>query len=67
MFIISQIVINLEDRFNFLIDGHAESEISNFISREPKFEEICNELKTYNQYVEQTQEISSLEYFTFVR
>ena len=60
-------MLYLEERFNFLIDGHAESEISNFISRQPKFEEICKELKIYNQYVEQTQEISSLEYFTFVR
>lgn len=55
------------DRFDFLIDGRAKKKIETFISKKPKFEEICQELEVYNRYVEDTQEISSLEYFTFVR
>ena len=70
------------DKFDFLIDGRAKKEIEIFIKKKPKFEEICKELEVsktafprylirtlqvYNKYVEKTQEISSLEYFTFVR
>ncbi len=55
------------NKFNFLINGDAEAAILEFISKEPKFEDICNELLVYNKFVEKTQEISSLEYFTFVR
>lgn len=55
------------DRFDFLIDGRAKHEIEVFIKKKPKFEEICKELEVYNKHVEKTQEISSLEYFTFVR
>lgn len=54
-------------RFDFLIDGTASKAIRKFISTDPKFEDICNELQVYNRYVEQTQEITSLEYFTFIR
>jgi hypothetical protein len=50
-----------------LIDGSAKNEIDKFIGTDPKFEDICNELQVYNRYVEQTQEITSLEYFTFIR
>jgi len=50
-----------------LIDGSARSEIQAFISRDPRFEDICDELKKYSAFVERTQEISSLEYFAFVR
>ena len=52
---------------DFLIDGTAKKAIDKFISTDPKFEDICNELQVYNRYVEQTQEITSLEYFTFIR
>ena len=52
---------------DFLIDGTAKRAIEKFISTDPKFEDICNELQVYNRYVEQTQEITSLEYFTFIR
>ena len=55
------------DKFDFLIDGRAKHEIEVFIKKKPKFEEICKELEVYNKHVEKTQEISSLEYFTFVR
>ena len=70
------------DKFDFLIDGRAKKQIEVFIKKKPKFEEICKELEVckttfpryliqtlqvYNKYVEKTQEISSLEYFTFVR
>ena len=55
------------DRFDFLIDGRAKKEIETFIKKKPKFEQICSELEVYNKHVEKTQEISSLEYFTFVR
>ena len=55
------------DKFDFLIDGRAKKEIEVFIKKKPKFEEICGELEVYNKHVERTQEISSLEYFTFVR
>ena len=55
------------DKFDFLIDGRAKREIEVFIKKKPKFEEICKELEVYNKHVERTQEISSLEYFTFVR
>ena len=54
-------------RFDFLIDGTAKQAIDKFISTDPKFEDICTELQVYNRYVEQTQEITSLEYFTFIR
>ena len=54
-------------RFDFLIDGTAKEAIDKFISTDPKFEDICTELQVYNRYVEQTQEITSLEYFTFIR
>ena len=54
-------------RFDFLIDGSAKKAIQKFINTDPKFEDICNELQVYNRYVEQTQEITSLEYFTFIR
>lgn len=54
-------------KFDFLIDGTAKSAIDKFISTDPKFEDICTELQVYNRYVEQTQEITSLEYFTFIR
>ena len=54
-------------RFDFLIDGTAKRAIDKFISTDPKFEDICNDLQVYNRYVEQTQEITSLEYFTFIR
>ena len=50
-----------------MIDGTAKRAIDKFISTDPKFEDICNELQVYNRYVEQTQEITSLEYFTFIR
>ena len=50
-----------------MIDGTARRAINKFISTDPKFEDICNELQVYNKYVEQTQEITSLEYFTFIR
>ena len=52
---------------DFLIDGTAKRAIDKFISTDPKFEDICKELQVYNRYVEQTQEITSLEYFTFIR
>ena len=55
------------DKFDFLIDGRAKQEIEIFIKKKPKFEEICKELEVYNKHVEKTQEISTLEYFTFVR
>ena len=55
------------DKFDFLIDGRAKKQIEVFIKKKPKFEEICKELEVYNKHVEKTQEISSLEYFTFVR
>ena len=58
---------NILDKFDFLIDGRAKHEIEVFIKKKPKFEEICKELEIYNKHVERTQEISSLEYFTFVR
>ena len=54
-------------KFDFLIDGRAKTTIDKFIATDPKFEDICAELQTYNGYVEQTQEITSLEYFTVVR
>ncbi len=54
-------------KFNFLIDGTAKKDILQFIDKSPRFEEICKELQVYNEYVERTQEISSLEYFAFVR
>ena len=54
-------------RFDFLIDGTAKQAIDKFIGTDPKFEDICSELQVYNKYVEQTQEITSLEYFTFIR
>jgi len=54
-------------KFDFLIDGRAKSSIDKFIATNPKFEAICEELQTYNGYVDQTQEITSLEYFTVVR
>ena len=58
----------LVSKFNFLIDGKAKKEIIDFIATRPKFEDICDELQIYNQHVERTtQEISSLEYFMFVR
>ena len=57
----------IRQKFNFLIDGTARKQILDFIEKSPKFEEICTELQVYNQYVERTQEISSLEYFAFVR
>ena len=38
-----------------------------FIGQDPKFEAICTELGKYNAFTERTQEISSLEYFEFVR
>ena len=50
-----------------MIDGTAKRAIDKFISTDPKFEDICKELQVYNRYVEQTQEITSLEYFTFIR
>merc|ERR1711997_549160 len=55
------------NKFNFLIDGRAKKKIRQFIEKQPKFEDICLELQSYNKFVEQTQEISSLEYFTFIR
>ena len=55
------------EKFDFLIDGRAKSSIDKFIATNPKFEAICEELQTYNGYVDQTQEITSLEYFTVVR
>ena len=78
-FILTQGIL---DKFDFLIDGRAKKQIEVFIKKKPKFEEICKELEVcktvfpqylirtlqvYNKYVEKTQEISSLEYFTFVR
>ena len=77
-------------KFDFLIDGRAKKKIRDFINTQPKFEDICLELQSYNKFVEQassqahvlitqfpvimrishleqTQEISSLEYFTFIR
>ena len=57
----------LVQKFNFLIDGKAKSNILEFISRNPRFEDICQELQVYNQYVDRTQEIASLAYFSFVR
>lgn len=57
----------IDNQFNFLVDGKAKQEILDFIAQNPKFEEICQELQKYNQYVERTQEISSLEYFAFLR
>ena len=55
------------NKFDFLIDGRAKRKICDFINTQPKFEDICLELQSYNKFVEQTQEISSLEYFTFIR
>ena len=55
------------EKFDCLIDGRAKSSIDKFIATNPKFEAICEELQTYNGYVDQTQEITSLEYFTVVR
>ena len=57
----------LETNFKFLIDGTARNAILSFIDEEPKFEDICKELKLYNGYYDNTQELSSLEYFTFIR
>ena len=55
------------EKFDFLIDGRARASIDKFIATNPKFEDICEELRTYTGYVDQTQEITSLEYFTVVR
>ena len=52
-------------RFDFLIDGTARKAIEKFISTDPKFEDICNELQVYNRYVEQTQEITVSKWFQF--
>ena len=52
-------------RFDFLIDGTARKAIEKFISTDPKFEDICNELQVYNRYVEQTQEITVSKGFRF--
>ncbi|XP_071745635.1 dynein axonemal heavy chain 12-like [Lepeophtheirus salmonis] len=57
----------LSDRFEFLINGTSKAKIHDFIRKSPKFEEICQEYKSYKLFVDQTQEISSLEYFTLVR
>ncbi|CAB4066117.1 DNAH [Lepeophtheirus salmonis] len=57
----------LSDRFEFLINGTSKAKIHDFIRKAPKFEEICQEYKSYKLFVDQTQEISSLEYFTLVR
>ena len=60
-------ILSTVSKFDFLIDGRAKRKIRQFIETQPKFEDICLELTSYNKYVEQTQEISSLEYFTFIR
>ncbi len=41
------------EKFDFLIDGRAKSSIDKFIATNPKFEAICEELQTYNGYVDQ--------------
>lgn len=64
---ISLTIADAVKEFDFLIDGRARAKIEEFIRTQPKFEDICLELQKYNKFVEQTQEISSLEYFTFIR
>lgn len=50
-----------------MISGEARREIVSFIGGDPRFESICVELGRYNAHTERTQELSSLEYFEFVR